>query len=588
MAQRITFKNPQYGNVSAKQFGYSIPSEGELFREGSYSGQKNQYKLFKRQNGQIAPVMANGLPVYLNTKTNQIYTIGRYGGIKQLGKAPTGISGYNMANIAQAMRKKLRAQSGITGYNKQGIDWQMVLKDFQQAATPLAATETNLTPGQAQEAGLTPIPKYTGLGGAHGFLGQANPVATPTALTKYTIQKGDTLSALAQKYGTSVSALMQANPQIKNPNLIYAGASLNIPSSVPAAGGQPGTQTGAQAGGQAGGQTEGGNADVIAKWNDYLNNYLNNVSKTKSEVPLTGMPEKPATPDLTSEYNTLKTEQGVGPLENQLNDINARIDNLNALYEKAISEEDKRLAPMAIIRKRQAALSQQQQNELRDLTRQKNALVDQLNTKYNAINTIMDLKKQDYQTVRENYEWEYNKAFQVYQQMENQANKDQQTAKANWQTLINSIKGIPYSKLPEDFKLNLKKLEMAWGAPAGISELALQGKSDKTIKYTKSDNGKVFILYDDGTSEIRDMGGVGETEQSFFTKTDYKKLAGIGAPRDVADTISVALQEGLSLEAIRRALAEEYGKEKGYHYLDIVMSYIQKSKSDNGNPHIGD
>jgi LysM repeat protein len=45
----------------------------------------------------------------------------------------------------------------------------------------------------------------------------------------YQIRSGDTLWALSRKYGTTVSALMQANPQIKNANLIYAGASLNIP-----------------------------------------------------------------------------------------------------------------------------------------------------------------------------------------------------------------------------------------------------------------------------------------------------------------------------------------------------------------------
>ena len=45
----------------------------------------------------------------------------------------------------------------------------------------------------------------------------------------YRIQSGDTLSALARKNGTSIAALMKANPQIKNANLIFAGAQLNIP-----------------------------------------------------------------------------------------------------------------------------------------------------------------------------------------------------------------------------------------------------------------------------------------------------------------------------------------------------------------------
>ena len=45
----------------------------------------------------------------------------------------------------------------------------------------------------------------------------------------HNIAKGDTLSALAQKYGTSVSALQKANPKITNPDLIFAGDTLNIP-----------------------------------------------------------------------------------------------------------------------------------------------------------------------------------------------------------------------------------------------------------------------------------------------------------------------------------------------------------------------
>jgi LysM repeat protein len=47
----------------------------------------------------------------------------------------------------------------------------------------------------------------------------------------YRINSGDTLSGIAQRYHTSVNALMTANPQIKDANRIYAGARLNIPGS---------------------------------------------------------------------------------------------------------------------------------------------------------------------------------------------------------------------------------------------------------------------------------------------------------------------------------------------------------------------
>lgn len=48
-------------------------------------------------------------------------------------------------------------------------------------------------------------------------------------MSSITIQRGNTLSGLAQKYHTTVARLMAANHQIQNPNLIYAGAQLNIP-----------------------------------------------------------------------------------------------------------------------------------------------------------------------------------------------------------------------------------------------------------------------------------------------------------------------------------------------------------------------
>lgn len=47
-------------------------------------------------------------------------------------------------------------------------------------------------------------------------------------MSTYRIRSGDTLSHLAARFGTTVSALARAN-NIANPDLIYAGASLRIP-----------------------------------------------------------------------------------------------------------------------------------------------------------------------------------------------------------------------------------------------------------------------------------------------------------------------------------------------------------------------
>ncbi|MBI3181871.1 MAG: LysM peptidoglycan-binding domain-containing protein [Myxococcales bacterium] len=47
---------------------------------------------------------------------------------------------------------------------------------------------------------------------------------------KYRVRAGDTMSGIAQRSGVSLRALIDANPQVKNPNLIYPGQMLNIPS----------------------------------------------------------------------------------------------------------------------------------------------------------------------------------------------------------------------------------------------------------------------------------------------------------------------------------------------------------------------
>ena len=53
------------------------------------------------------------------------------------------------------------------------------------------------------------------------------PVPAPS-LT-YTIQAGDTIFGLARKFNTTQEAILAANPQITNPNLIHIGDILNIP-----------------------------------------------------------------------------------------------------------------------------------------------------------------------------------------------------------------------------------------------------------------------------------------------------------------------------------------------------------------------
>lgn len=55
------------------------------------------------------------------------------------------------------------------------------------------------------------------------------PTAGQPSGCSYVIQQGDTLWQLAQRWGTTVDALLKINPQIANRDLIFAGATLQRP-----------------------------------------------------------------------------------------------------------------------------------------------------------------------------------------------------------------------------------------------------------------------------------------------------------------------------------------------------------------------
>ena len=66
-------------------------------------------------------------------------------------------------------------------------------------------------------------------GGALSGTGSRTAAAESAAAETYTVRKGDTLWGIAKRYDVTLAALIAANPQIKNPNLIYPGDKVAIP-----------------------------------------------------------------------------------------------------------------------------------------------------------------------------------------------------------------------------------------------------------------------------------------------------------------------------------------------------------------------
>ena len=72
---------------------------------------------------------------------------------------------------------------------------------------------------------------YSKSGGGSTPAPQPQPTTQPsTGVTTYVVKKGDTLSGIASRYGTTYQALAQYNG-ISNPNLIYVGQVIKIPTN---------------------------------------------------------------------------------------------------------------------------------------------------------------------------------------------------------------------------------------------------------------------------------------------------------------------------------------------------------------------
>ena len=56
-------------------------------------------------------------------------------------------------------------------------------------------------------------------------------MTVPTLAASHTVQRGDTMWKLAVQYQVGTSEIIDANPQVANPNLIYPGNVLTIPET---------------------------------------------------------------------------------------------------------------------------------------------------------------------------------------------------------------------------------------------------------------------------------------------------------------------------------------------------------------------
>jgi LysM repeat protein len=107
-------------------------------------------------------------------------------------------------------------------------------------ATPQATVAATIVPAAAPTAGATPETTILEQGAGDAGTAAGAERAAPCG-AKVTVQRGDTLSQIARRCGTTVAAILKANPIVKNPSRIFPGMVLVMPGGGTQP--QPGGQT---------------------------------------------------------------------------------------------------------------------------------------------------------------------------------------------------------------------------------------------------------------------------------------------------------------------------------------------------------
>lgn len=296
-------------------------------------------------------------------------------------------------------------------------------------------------------------------------------------------------------------------------------------------------------------------SDVTTYLNDYQNK-LTSTSAPEVRKQLEGTAVKPAPLNREQAFANLRTDYGVSALEGSLNDLKTQEDEIvSALRQQKTAERAKPVATN-VISGRIGKEERDASERLDYIVRQKNQVVDELNTKYSIIGQVMQFKGLDYQDAVKSYEDEFNRNLQIYNLVSGEKKAEETSARANLQIYMNAITSgnLDASSLSDDQKIQINKLEAKSGLPIGfVSNLKLSPKD--SILFTSTDNGVTQVGVKGADGKI--------TVQSYGTAKTTKEATAKQAQEEMATFLS--------------SKANSYGHVSGSIYTQTRNLWVQKT-----------
>lgn len=415
-------------------------------------------------------------------------------------------------------------------------------------------------------------------------------------MASYKIAQGDTLSAIAAKNKTDVATLQKLNPTIKDPNVIYAGSSLNLPESAvavapippiaPGIGIGTGSPTPAVSSSDAiraaedKSKIDQAKADADAKAEVDRLRTQKEIADLRGSILPNGTPTAP-TSNLQGDYRTLLGEKDT--LGNSLEDYQGKILENRKQRDEITNSLNEFKRTSAQGQSESAFLSQMSEKErlanesIDRLDREATTINQQITNRSNTINTLMALKKEDYATTKEAYDTAFSQNLSLMNALNvkknQQATLDEKAAdnaRANLQIIQNEIqKGtLKYGSLDPETKATIDALEVQAGVPKGFTSFITSNvKGDIVSTNSRTDSAgntyfDVLTKNPDGSLKVSTVYAgksktTGTDSGSILSKDDVKKLSAIGVSEALGTKIATALLGGASADDVRAALKKD-------------------------------
>jgi len=320
----------------------------------------------------------------------------------------------------------------------------------------------------------------------------------------------------------------------------------------------------------------------------------------------TGLGTKPNAPSFESTYGSLLGQYGISDLESSLNDLTNQENEVRAQFRVNKNAEEGKPVAMNVIEGRVGEQEKAANERLDAVLREKDYITNQLKTKYDVVNNIMNLKKLDYQTASDQYNTSFSQNLQLFNTVKGIADseksdleREEDNARANAQIVYNSIKegGLNIDDIGEEQKLSITKMEMQAGLPVGFYA-SLQSKNPKAdiVTSTSRESGgskyvDVIMRNQDGslsTQTMRvgsvDVGSGGKPSEAETIRNEAKMAGealgavtgadGHVAPEDYKVARQRWVNNGYSAKDFDERFARIYVNPDSYDVVGVSTSAI--------------